>query len=401
MVSSGDAEIAAGLELIIRRNSGASRPGRTPGRCEYRDQEGSMSRSRFYRFRLPFMAALVALALSSCASDTDSDEEEDLSCGEPGAESECRCSEHVYGGRVCSDDEEWGECQCPFTSSIPPYPKDEFIPEPTGTCPGFVEGDDCESDDFSLVCTFHPEGLPPRTARVWTGETTAETDSMLVFFWHMFTGQSEMAAMEGGGVGMDFINSVTAEGGIFVSMDKSPDRPEVAPGDWVDVNNRLPWFRALGNGPDNDFIAMDEIVACAHEVLGVDFRRIHSTGFHAGGLNCGQSGHARSGYLASVACFGGGQLADPESQDPDNKYAAYLTYDGPEDWFVILFKASQEDFKARLDEAGHFAVICDTSTGTGNPYSSALQFLRDHPFGTMPSPYEGGFPEGFFSTCIR
>jgi len=54
-----------------------------------------------------------------------------------------------------------------------------------------------------------------------------------------------------------------------------------------------------------------------------------------------------------------------------------------------------------LAGAGHFAAICDHGGGhtyPGEP-DSVWQFFQDHPWGTVPSPYEGGLPAGFASSC--
>ena len=32
-------------------------------------------------------------------------------------------------------------------------------------------------------------------------------------------------------------------------------------------------------------------------------------------------------------------------------------------------------------------------------YASGWQFMKDHPFGTNPSPYKDGLPTGFHSSC--
>jgi hypothetical protein len=86
-------------------------------------------------------------------------------------------------------------------------------------------------------------------------------------------------------------------------------------------------------------------------------------------------------------------------QDPGNKYPAFLAYYGPDDWFMLYFMTTQEQYKARLDEQGHFAVICDGEDPSGDIYLSAWQFLKDHPFGVDPEPYADGLPQIFPDSC--
>ena len=89
-------------------------------------------------------------------------------------------------------------------------------------------------------------------------------------------------------------------------------------------------------------------------------------------------------------------------QDPGNKYPAFLSHYGPDDWFMVWFETTQTDFKARLDEAGHFAVLCDAGSVaniSSNIYLAAWQFLKDHPFGVDPEPYTEGLPDIFPDSC--
>jgi hypothetical protein len=62
-----------------------------------------------------------------------------------------------------------------------------------------------------------------------------------------------------------------------------------------------------------------------------------------------------------------------------------------------------EGFDNYILKYGGFAVNCIHSSGhCGAPaalYGSAWQFMKDHPFGTKPSPYANGLPSGFDSTC--
>jgi len=55
-----------------------------------------------------------------------------------------------------------------------------------------------------------------------------------------------------------------------------------------------------------------------------------------------------------------------------------------------------------LKSAGHFAILCNHGMGHTIPFAATAsvgRFLADHPFGTDPSPYGGGLPQGFPSYC--
>jgi hypothetical protein len=283
----------------------------------------------------------------------------------------------------------------------PTRPRPEFIPESTGPCPGFAEGDGCHSDFISLICTFtptgYPEEIPARNARVWIGPQAFAQEASLVIYWHYFTGSPSLALNDHDGFGQSGVDQIVNDGGILVAPFKD-DR--IGPGD---ANNPraedIPWQKFLGVGPDWDLWVMDEIVACAIERVGVDVRRIYSTGNHAGGLWCGQTAHMRNGYLASVACLAGGQLGEPAMQDPYNKYPAFLSYAGAGDWYIVSFLEAQTAFKQRLNENGQFAALCDSQAG-GHLGTAAWQFLKEHPYGVTPEPYQGGLPASMLGWCV-
>jgi dienelactone hydrolase len=284
-----------------------------------------------------------------------------------------------------------------------PEPKPEFIPVATGPCPGFVDGDGCEVSEVAMTCKFHPEGTLEREVRFWFDDSAWEVDSRLVFFFHGWFRQALDAALPLAGWGPDVIDAIVTEGGIVASPEMGPDRGEGSFGD----PESWPWY-STGKMDDPDLLLMDEVVACAHETLGVDFRRIHSSGMSAGGLQVGQAAESRSGYLASVAVFSGGQIGAPEVQDPENHFAAILFHGGESDKVIINFDEAQESLKDLWDGKGHFTVICNHESGHFIPTPPAYevdapalawQFLQDHPYGVDPRPYADGLPEIYQEWC--
>lgn len=255
-------------------------------------------------------------------------------------------------------------------------PDPAFIPKPAGACPDLAQG----------TITVSPAGLT-RDVRIWMSEAAAAQDGPLVFFWHGVGGSPEDANYA---LGPAVIGEITAMGGIVAAPVHDP------------AAGQFPWFLTLGGTDESDLHVMDEVLACAVEKVGVDLRRIHSVGFSAGAMNTTQVGWRRSGYIASVVTFSGAQIGSPPDQDPDNLYPAMVVHGGPQDVVVINFKDNSEKYAQGLKEAGHFAFLCDHGQQHSIPADirgPAWQFLKDHPFGEQPEPYEGGLPAGFPSYC--
>jgi predicted esterase len=152
---------------------------------------------------------------------------------------------------------------------------------------------------------------------------------------------------------------------------------------------------------------MDEIVACAHEKVGIDLRNIHATGMSAGGLKSAQVSLRRSGYLASVVVYSGGLTAGdmPPDQDPNNKLAAMILYGGPRDISPvdgINYTDASRRYQELLQSQGRLAFLCNHGGGHSVPsdsQASAWRFMQDHPYGVAPDPYAAGLPDGFLRYC--
>jgi predicted esterase len=212
-------------------------------------------------------------------------------------------------------------CTATEEEQPPPTPPEAFLPEATGDCPGFVDGDGCSPGGFSLYCTFSPAGIEPRLVRIWF-DPSRESAEALVFFWH---GQDDQAYAALTHLGQATIDAIVGAGGIVAAPERDPVTSADAPFD-------QPWLANLGQSePADDFLVMDEVVACAIESLGLDPRRIHSTGASSGGGQTAQVGLRRSGYVASIAIFSGFRVGIPMVQDPDNAYPVLLAHGGAAD----------------------------------------------------------------------
>jgi poly(3-hydroxybutyrate) depolymerase len=232
--------------------------------------------------------------------------------------------------------------------------------------------------------------------RIWISDAARTTPGALVIFWHGLGGQAANAALALAGLGPDVVADILAKGGIVAAPEKSEKRTTVSV-------SELPWLLALGAGEEDDLFVMDEIVGCAIQELNIDTRRIHTTGMSAGGLQTGQVAARRSGYLASVVPFSGGQLGSPPIQDPNNKYAAALFHGGDGDMVVINFKQQQTAFHDRLKSQGQFAILCDHGEGHRVVAAAATggwAFMQDHPYGVTPEPYADGLPDTIPDYCV-
>jgi predicted esterase len=256
-------------------------------------------------------------------------------------------------------------------------PDPAFLPKATGPCPDFKEG----------KITVTPDGKA-RDVQIWVSDAATTLDGPLIFYWHG-TGGSPVNQPPNA-IGASNIKAITDKGGIVAAPFHDP------------AAGTFPWFLTTGSGAEDDLRVADEVLACAIEKVGIDLRHIHSMGMSAGGLHTTQMSYRRSGYLASVVTYSGGKIGDPPNQDPSNKFAAMIFHGGMGDQVVIDFQPISEAYRDDLKGMGHFAFICDHGMGHKIPVDavdSVHQFLEDHPFGTAPSPYEGGLPAGFPAYC--
>jgi predicted esterase len=251
-----------------------------------------------------------------------------------------------------------------------------MLPQPTGTCPTLAAGD----------VTFTPAGVEPREVRLWMSDAAATMDGPLVFYWHGTGSQPDEALY---GLGKDYVDQVVAQGGIVVAPYHDP-----AAGDF-------PWWLVIGDKED-DLLLADEVLACAIDQVGVDVRRIHVSGMSAGGLQTSQMSFRRSGYIASAAPYSGGIIVDPPDQDASNPLAAMIFHGGKNDIVVISFEEASKRYETAIEDRGGYAFLCDHGMGHTIPpgaQASVWKFFYAHPFGTRPSPYKDGLPDGFPDYC--
>ncbi len=288
----------------------------------------------------------------------------------------------VVGWGCSSGGDEPGAPACDPANGLPQStraePDPKFLPKPTSACPEMKQG----------TVSFTVDGVE-RKVELWVGEAAKTLDGPLVFYWHG-SGQSPQEAEEKA-LGSAVIGEIVAQGGMVAAFYPDPGA------------GNFPWYLTIGDGQsDRDLRVADEVLACAEDQLDMDETRIHALGMSAGGLNTFQMSYLRSGYLASVVTYSGGDNGNPEPQDPENRFPALIFHGGPDDVVIIEFETASKQYYQQLRDTGHFAAICNHGrkhTIPTDQVDNVWRFFQDHPFGTAPSPYACSLPPSFPDWC--
>jgi predicted esterase len=214
------------------------------------------------------------------------------------------------------------------------------------------------------------------------------TPRPLIIYWHASGGNSLEAPQI---ASRDELEAFMEAGGILAAPASEAENV---------LSRTFTWY-LIATPREDDLLVADEIVACAVQNRNADPRRIHTAGWSAGGLQASAMGLMRSNYVASVLANSGGLLGPVPVQNPENKFAALLLH-AREDFLIVDFIKTTEYYADLLRSAGHFALVCDHG-GVHSQFPQdadvALQFFKDHPWGTDPSPYEDGAPPNFPVYC--
>jgi len=247
-----------------------------------------------------------------------------------------------------------------------------IIPEVSGECPVFKSG----------TATIGGQGGISISAGA-----KAEGTGALIFYWH---GTGSTAGEYNSMLPAAVRSEITGAGGVIISFGGSKNTGGDCSG--------------TGTFGKDDFKIADLITACAVKNHGINPKRIYSTGCSAGGLMAGCMGIQRSNYIAAVTPNSGGiTVGYGMLQDPKRVPNVMTMNGGSGDNVIVNFGQTSAAYDNWMLAKGAFAINCEHSSGhCGAPaalQTSAWQFLKDHPFGTKPSPYAGGLPAGFHKTC--
>jgi hypothetical protein len=221
-----------------------------------------------------------------------------------------------------------------------------------------------------------------RDVQLWTGPPGMK--GPLVFYWHGTGGEATEAQWGLSGV----LDEIQATGGVVASFTTTTAQGS-------NTGNRV-WYTG-------DFEMADIIFACAVQQGLVDARQVFTAGCSAGGLQAGAMVYGRSSYLAAAMPNSGGIIGSPEIEDPAHVPAVITTHGGPQDVVIISFASSSARLGQDIAAQGGFVVNCNHSgdhcMSPPEVIAAQWQFMKAHPFGVAPKPYEAGLPATFPPIC--
>jgi hypothetical protein len=246
-----------------------------------------------------------------------------------------------------------------------------------GPCPTFASGTVTVSAGGATIAS-----------QMWMGTGAG---GALILYWHA-TGSNATNEVP---IALD-TGAVTAAGGMIVGFEASTrtGTPTGNTGDDV-------WYQS-------DAAFADQVTACAVQQQRVDPRRVHTAGYSAGGLQAVYMWFARSGYIASVISYSGGDGAINKAavQEPAHPPAAIAAHGamGSDVVGIDFAQTSATWEQSDIKPLGGFSIDC--GDGQGHVYLArlsnlspvALRFFEDHPYGVEPEPY-ASLPAGFPSYC--
>ncbi|RLB65704.1 MAG: hypothetical protein DRI90_01320 [Deltaproteobacteria bacterium] len=168
----------------------------------------------------------------------------------------------------------------------------------------------------------------------------------------------------------------------------------------------------------------DEIMICLDQRWGVAADHVHSVGFSLGGIATDMLGVTRGDQFASTASYSGAYFSNSANTATlgmlssfvswpapthGNSYAQMVMHGGTIDTFAmgpvtVHFDEYAVNDQAYLNGMGHAVVLCDHGGGHTAPAAGMMpvqvfEFFRGRPRGTASSPYAGGLPSDFSSSC--
>lgn len=255
------------------------------------------------------------------------------------------------------------------------------IPAPDGPCP--------ELGDGSVM--FCPASLSVcRRAHVINAEE-ADGSGPLNVYWHGTFESPEGILADDSAVEQLRTMSV-AEGGLMVVPYADPEalrRPDTPFPWWVVVGDGD--REALGGDREDDFVLLDQIVACVVQAGLADPHRINISGMSAGGIMTSHVVDRRS-YVAAAVPWSGGIPSDLQPSAPQGPVAVMVLHGGDDDTYCgegvdscYSFRPPSEAFALDVVEGGAWAFLCDHQAGHATAMGAeAAVFLAMSRWGAHP-----------------
>lgn len=252
-----------------------------------------------------------------------------------------------------------------------------FLPTATGACPPMANLN-------GGVVT-----LAGQQVTVWSGDP-AKGPGPLVVYWYATGSNAQEPTFT---LGQAQIAKITGMGGMVVAPNKTNAMGKT-------TGNQV-WYTG-------DVAVADEAVACAISGQNIDPRRIHTAGYSAGALQATYMWYARSGYLASVLLYSGGDdgVDSAPLQDAAHPPAALVTHgaQGKDTYGGFDFFNASTTLEKTMKKDNAFVIDCNDGGAHSDVASrtkvapQAIQFFLDHPYGVSPEPY-ATLPTGWPSYC--
>jgi hypothetical protein len=213
----------------------------------------------------------------------------------------------------------------------------------------------------------------------------------MLLYWFA-TASSSVEALTGASTA---IGDVQKSGGVVASFVKS-NTQGTNTGDMV-------WYTG-------DLDQADEVVACANQEGLIDPKFIATSGYSAGGLQCGATVRLRNSYIASAYCMSGGSamgemLGPYQNAAIPNVIAAHGK--SGSDNFIMDFAQGSATLCNEITTRGGLCINCDDGGDHLGSFASRCatinpigwQFIKENPYGTKPSYMKGPLPSYFPNYC--
>lgn len=319
---------------------------------------------------------VIASVLGACGDDDESSAAgAGGASGEAGSSGEGGSSGEDGGDDAGEPDAGDGDGDSGTAGTGGSFASDPVIPEPMGDCPDFTTG-------RQTVLGMETDFL--------VGDAGA-VKGPLLFNWHGTGGNGNQALAQ---LPQSVKDDIVARGGIIIAPNDNADMRE-----GQDVTFFLNvWY------DQQDLEYADHLVACAVQNHNIDPRQIYVTGCSAGGLMTGVMALTRSGYVAAAAPNSGGVAQKAwELSDPDHVPAIFAMHGGEDDTVYINFGDTSHALGDVINEGDGLLVECNHMIGhcqaPAELYESAWEFMKAHPFGLTPEPFESGIPDGYPEYC--